>query len=503
MQISVYEYLEKAVREYPEKVAYQMDDHAITFSEVKELADRVGSVVAAHVVAKTPILVLADKHIRTPSLYFGIVAAGCCYVPLGADLPDTRIQDIIDISEAKVLFTERQYLERLELLDFKGRVLLLEDAQEEEINEQLLHERAQKVQDTDPIYMIFTSGSSGKPKGVVAQQKSVIDYIDVFAETFGIDDKVVFGNQAPLDYIAAIRDMYLPLCTGAKTMLIPKSLFSMLQILFDYINKYQVTTLCWVSSALVLCADLNAFDAGKLESVNSIFFTGSVMPGKQLRQWQQFLPEARFVNHYGPTEITASCTYYEVTHLVEEDEVIPIGIPFRNREIILLDENNQLVPEGEKGEICVKGSCLALGYFHDFEKTKEVFVNNPLQESYPEIIYKTGDLGRLEASGVYTFHGRKDFQIKHMGHRVELGEIETVAGALEGLKSCCCLYSAKKQQIFLFYTGEIRLAEIAKYLRKKLPAYMIPRHFIQLEAMPQTANGKINIQTLKERMEEK
>ena len=222
------------------------------------------------------------------------------------------------------------------------------------------------------------------------------------------------------------------------------------------------------------------------------------MPSQQLRIWQQNLPGALFVNHYGPTEITASCTYYVLDHVVEPDEVLPIGVPFDNTEILLVTDEGRRAAPGERGEICVRGTCLALGYYNNPGKTAEAFVLNPLQPVYPEIIYRTGDIGSFNPDGNLNFHGRIDFQVKHMGHRIELGEIETVASAVTGIHSCACLYQQEKSQLHLFYTGTATTKDIAIYLREQLPAYMVPHKFIQLSDMPLNPNGKYDRNALRD-----
>jgi acyl-coenzyme A synthetase/AMP-(fatty) acid ligase len=224
------------------------------------------------------------------------------------------------------------------------------------------------------------------------------------------------------------------------------------------------------------------------------------MPCKHLRVWQENLPNALFVNHYGPTEITASCTYYIVRDKVSAEDVLPIGVPFANTDILLLDESGAAVPDGETGEICVRGAGLALGYYKDPERTAGSFVPNPLQELYEERIYKTGDMGSRMPDGNLAFHGRKDFQIKHMGHRIELSEIEGVATAMESVQSCCCLYHPEKETIWLFYTGKADNRGLSLFLRERLPSYMIPRKFVKLGEMPKTFIGKIDMEKLRAAM---
>lgn len=186
------------------------------------------------------------------------------------------------------------------------------------------------------------------------------------------------------------------------------------------------------------------------------------------------------------------CCYFKVERSLEAGDVIPIGRPFHNTEILLLDEQNKLAAQGEVGEICVRGTSLTLGYYHAFEKTNEVFVQNPLNDRYPELIYRTGDLGKLNERGELVFVSRKDYQIKHMGHRIELGEIEANVNLLDGISSACCIYDKEKEKIVLFYVGDMEAKDLTKLLKDKLPRYMIPNKVERLERMPLTANGKLD-----------
>ena len=248
---------------------------------------------------------------------------------------------------------------------------------------------------------------------------------------------------------------------------------------------------------------MKTFDKVVPKYLHTIAFGSEVFPIRQFNLWRKALPNARFINLYGPTEATGMSCYYEVDRDFQEGEPIPIGRPFRNTEVILLDEKNQVPRQGDPGEICIRGTALTLGYYNNPEKTDEVFVQNPLNHSYHELIYRTGDIGKLNERGELVFISRKDFQIKHMGHRIELGEIEVHVNMIGGIGSACCIYDKEKEKIILFYVGDVESGALITQLKKKLPRYMIPNHVYALEQMPLTANGKTDRNKLKQIYEEK
>ncbi len=494
--VAILDFLDNTCTTFAGKTAFIYGQEQVTFEEVRTRAKQIGTFLAGVVPQRTPVVVCAEKSVNIPALYLGILYAGCYYVPVAKDLPPARQKLILETTGAPFMLTDTDATALKATLGFEGQAAAY-PCIGQHIDEALIKKRRDATIDTDPMYVIFTSGSTGKPKGVVAPHCAVVDYITVFTKTFGITSEDIFGNQAPLDYIAAIRDVYLPVYTGATTVMIPKQHFSLPLQLFDLLNQYKITTLCWVSAALSLCSEFNVFNQNVPQYVNKVFFTGAVMPCKHLKIWQQHLPNALFVNHYGPTEITASCTYYIVNHPVEDGEQLPIGIPFDNTEILLLNEDGTATAPGEKGEICVRGTSLALGYYKNPEKTDEAFIINPLNGIYKERIYKTGDIGALRPDGILTFHGRKDFQIKHMGHRIELGEIEAAAGLLPGVGKCCCMYNAETELIYLYYTGTADRKAITAALRETLPAFMLPRKFVPLEEIPLNIGGKPDIAALR------
>jgi acyl-coenzyme A synthetase/AMP-(fatty) acid ligase len=245
---------------------------------------------------------------------------------------------------------------------------------------------------------------------------------------------------------------------------------------------------------------MNGFGYKVPEKVRMVLFSGEVMPVKQLNKWRKALPNAVYVNLYGPTEITCNCTYYVLDNReYAADEIIPIGRPFDNEKVFLLnEENEQILEPGKQGEICVSGTCLALGYYRDNEKTDAVFTQNPLNTCLPERMYHTGDLGQYMDDGNLVYSGRRDFQVKYLGHRIELNDIEAQVQSVNGIERACCLFNQEKKRLLLFYTGSRESRELAEELRKILPPYMLPNKLTKLDEMPMTKNGKIDRNILKQ-----
>lgn len=319
----------------------------------------------------------------------------------------------------------------------------------------------------------------------------------------------MIGNQAPFDFDVSVKDIYSTLKTGASLVILPKRLFSVPKELLDCLCEYKVTTLIWAVSALCIITQLRGFSYRVPESVNKVLFSGEVMPVSHLNQWRTYLPDAEFVNLYGPTEITCNCTYYRVEREFGADEKLPAGKPFPNEKVFLLDigmytsekepgeavqkpEYREITQPGRIGEICVSGTAVGLGYYNDPVRTAEVFVQNPLNSSYEERIYRTGDLGFFNEDGDLCFAGRKDFQIKHMGHRIELEEIERIIGGYDGVDRVCCLFDEEKDRIIAWYVGTPAGRDLKKKMRGTESVYLIPQMFFQIDSLPVTENGKID-----------
>lgn len=495
---NILDYLEHSAERFPEKTAFADLEKKYTYNEMKTAAKRAGSKIAKSVSMGSPIPVFGEKCADAVAAFMGAVYAGCFYAMVEPKQPAARIQQILDVLDAKVLVADERFADDLDAIGYQGQVLWYKELFEEEINEEELEHIRSRHVDVDPLYVNFTSGSTGVPKGVVVSHRSVIEFIGQFTELFHFTDQDVIGNQAPFDFDVSVKDLYSTLKTGATMQIIPKKYFSFPTKLLDFLCEREVTSLTWAVSALCIVTTLKAFSYKVPVKVNKVIFSGEVMPVKHLNQWREQLPQAMFVNVYGPTEITCNCTYYIVDRDFAPEDKIPVGKPFPNEKVFLLNEKEELVTEsGEPGEICVSGTALSLGYYRNSRQTEKVFVQNPLNDKYLEMIYRTGDVGYYGEDGLLYFQGRKDFQIKHMGHRIELGEIEAAMDKIDSIGRACCIYDERRNKIIAFYEGQQDKKEISNQLKNSLPAFMIPNKFCQIENMPLTDHGKINRKALR------
>ena len=502
MLYSILSYLDKAAAVYNDRTVYTDGADEISFAQLKKTAESIGTAVAAAERTERPVAVLTGRHVYTPACYLGIAMAGCFYAPMDPGVPDSRLRQILDVAKPDTLIADREHAGKAAELGFDGNLIIMEEVMDHPVDEALLTERRSSITESTPLYILFTSGSTGKPKGVLTSHQAVICYLDGLQEVIGLDDSDVLGNQAPLDYIAAIRDMYLPLMTGAKTVMLHPNEFAMPQNLVSSLHNAGVTTLCWSATGLEIPARLGVFDDAEnmpaLPPLKRVVFSGSVISNPLLRKWQEAFPETVFINQYGPTEATGSCTYYVIDHTVRDDEIIPIGRPYRHYVIDLLTEDGCIAEPGETGEICVRGPALALGYYDAPEQTEKNFVISPVHSHWKEPMYRTGDLGRTGENGELYFLGRKDRQFKHLGHRIEPEEIEQKAALLDGVEECVCTYNADRKAICLFYKGSATPKEISLFLRAELPSFMAPRKLTAMDELPRLPNGKLDRKKLEE-----
>lgn len=490
---NVLEYLEYSAQKHPNKIVVEDVINKCTYQELLNNAKRIGSALITFEVPRKPVIVLMEKNTEALTTFMGIVYSGCFYVFISPEQPAARIRQILKVTQADCIITTNDHVKILSEIKYSGKLLEYNDIIKNEIAEESLQMIRQHSQDIDPLYCNFTSGSTGVPKGVLVSHRSVIDFMEYFPSIFHITEEDIIGNQAPFDFDVSVKDIYSTLKVGATMAIIPKSYFSIPMQLLDYLCERNVTTLIWAVSALCMITQLKGFTYKVPTKVNKVLFSGETMPIKHLKLWQKYLPDADYVNLYGPTEITCNCTYYRIDREFELDEKLPIGKAFPNEKVFLLDKNNKEITEAEStGELCVSGTALALGYYNNPEQTQKAFVQNPLNSSYIEPIYRTGDFAFYNKEGNLCFAGRKDFQIKHMGHRIELEEIELIINSYPDIQRTCCIFDTVKNRITAFYVGSMEAKQIQSKMRSSLPAYMIPTAFYSLPELPITANGKID-----------
>lgn len=503
MKNSVLPWLDETAKRLPNKLALQDISGNITYQEYrsKSLAIAYKIVELNKGEMKKPVVVYLEKGKEVLVSFMGVAYSGCFYSPIDTEMPPSRVNKILEVLKPEIVITTNKLKTNFEKFNFYGSYIIYEETICSEEDETAVKPYTEKIVDTDLLYVLFTSGSTGVPKGVSICHRSVIDYIDWVTETFNITQKDTFGNQAPFYFDNSILDIYSCMKMGATLNIIPKKLFFQPVPLLEYIKYNKINTIFWVPSALIVVSKLKAFRNVDLsDTLKRVLFCGEVMPNKQLNIWRKFLPNVTYANLYGPTEITDACTYYIVDREFSDDEPLPIGIPMSNTDILVLNDEDKLVTDNEVGELCVRGTSLAMGYYNNPEKTRSAFVQNPLNKAVPEIIYRTGDLVRYNEYREIIYISRKDFQIKHLGHRIELGEIETAISSLEEVTLNCCLYDEKNQRIVLFVDAQVDRDYIKERIEKLVPEYMIPGKVIYLENMPINANGKIDRIKLKELM---
>jgi len=493
-------YLKKSSRQYPNKVCIGDRSGTYTFRQLEQQAMTIGMAVMQTLSRqyRQPIPVFMEKSIDAVASFLGIVFSGNHYVPLDIQSPEKRLKQIVETLNAPCIVTDEKHISHLKEVGLTIPLLSIDSLEEIEIVPNTTFEDQQRrIISSDPLYVLFTSGTTGIPKGVVITHRSVIDYTEWLSDTFYFSETTVFANQAPFYFDNSILDIYSTLKHGGTLWLVPEEKYMFPQQLLTYLTEKNVNTIFWVPSALTLVANsgiFKSYSADALPPLEKILFCGEVMHNKPLNSWRAAFPSALYANLYGPTEITDVCCYYIIDRPFNDNESLPIGAACENTEILVLNSENRPVQDDEIGELCVRGESLSLGYYGDAQKTNAVFVQNPLNNSYRDLIYRTGDLVRYNQKNELIFMGRKDYQIKHMGHRIELGEIESMAASLSLISTCCALYNEAEQKIILVCvcSGPGDEKEIYMSLKDLLPIYMVPQRIIITDALPLNANGKID-----------
>lgn len=500
MKINLIEYFVDTVKKFPDRTAVVDGDRSVPFAELDVLARRMAEAIIDRCHSENhPIAVFLPKCVETLQADLAITYSGNAYMNLDVKNPAERLGNIIALVKPVAVITNNRFKGIIEPIANGNNVFVIDidDIANSPIpGQDVLLKRISNLIDTDPYCIINTSGSTGTPKGVVLNHKSFIDFMDQTFDEFGFSEEDVIGSLSPVVFDIWSYEMCLLMGKGASIVIIPDTYSAFPVKILQLMHQHSISYIFWVPTIMVNIANMGLLQQVSLPSLRLCWFAGEVFPTKQFNIWRHNLPQTTFANFYGPIEITLDCVYFTIDREIADNEPIPIGKPFRNTDIIILDENdNRVIEPNLEGELCVRGTSLAMGYYNNPEKTAAAFVQNPLNKCYPEIIYRTGDVVFINDHGEIVFKGRKDSLIKHMGYRIELGEIEhIIINTLKLVKNGCVVYNHQRKEITLYYEADNDLvpADFRKAIGNALPKYMVPVVYHHLPELKRNTNGKID-----------
>lgn len=499
----------------PNRMAVTDSSTGLTYAQLEMRANRVAHLLKeAGVKPKDRVGLFLPKSVDSIAGLYGIMKAGAVYVPLDPFAPAGRVAYIARNCGIRCLLTGREKAAAWETLLDHGApvdVFVMLDAGAAEVvpprSGHLLAAEAlaamseatppDRTIDLDLAYLLYTSGSTGQPKGVMLSHVNALTFVRWCHQYFKPTEADVFSNHAPLHFDLTILDIYVAAMARAQLVIVPPELSVFPIQVARFIEQYGITI--WYSvpsilSMLVLHGDLAA---GRLPTLRHVIFAGDVFPTKHLRALMHLLPHAQFTNLYGPTE-TNVCTYYRVPPLpAEQVSPIPIGRAIDNVEVFAITEDGRQALAGEVGDLHVRGATVAYGYWGDHERTARGFVTNPMGPAQDRV-YRTGDLVRQNEDGEYLFLGRRDHQIKSRGFRIELGDIESALYAHPTVAECVVtpipdeMVGNRIKAYVVRRDTAVTDVELARFCATLLPKYMIPEQFVFLDALPKTSTGKVD-----------
>lgn len=510
------DFLVRQAERRPERVALVFRESRVSYGQLEEESGKLARVLRELGCRPGDRVVLAAA--KSPAAILGMIAslkAGCAYVPVDVESPAARVERIVRAVEPRAVLVGEGAVPLVDALVGSGAlassaviVSVLDRPLAGERFETVVCARdwadgeglppLPRVSPNDPAHILFTSGSTGEPKGVVVTHASVCHFVEWAIDYFGATAEDRFSGHAPLHFDLSTFDLFGALAAGAELHLVPPERTLLPHRLADFIREAELTQWFAVPSTFTLLAAADALRERDFPSLERVLWCGEVLPPSVLRYWMERVPHASFTNLYGPTETTIASSFHTVSEPPRSDEPIPIGVACPGEELLLLDDELRPVAPGELGEIVIGGVGVSPGYWRDEERTREAFVLDPRGSG--SRLYRTGDLGRVGPDGLLYFHGRKDCQIKHRGYRIELGEVEHALTALQEVAECavvaietdgfpgteiCCAYVPTPGR-----SSSPR--QVRRALRARLPAYMIPTRWRELEALPRNPNGKID-----------
>ena len=499
----------KIANEYERNICIKtMDEKVFTYKQINELSERIASLVFKSGIFKRDVIAIVNnKSVEAFATMIACLKIGVTYINLDPNTPIERLKKMLHIGNPKAIFTFDENANNIKTVgypvphfnysasDFKDKIQQYKP---------IAHEIVNGIEGNTPAYIMFTSGSTGFPKGVAISHANVLNFIEWSKSTYRITSDDVFTNINPLHFDNSVFDFYSALFTGATLIPVTDDYLKNPKKMIERLNLVKPTIWFSVPSMLVYALRLRSIRKEDLPTLRVVTFGGEGFPKGQLRQlWELWGNRVQFINVYGPTECTCICSSYIVTEKdISSDELLPLGPMAPNFYCFILDQFNKRVNDGEVGELCIGGPNVGLGYYNNHEKTKEVFVQNPQNTVYPEIIYKSGDLVKYDTKrNVILFLGRKDNQIKRMGHRIELEEIENALAALKYITENAVVFyktNDNNGKIIAHVVSVLNDSEtIIEDLRAYLPGYMMPDKFQFYDELPKNQNGKIDRLQLK------
>ena len=517
----VQSYLDARREAHPKKAAL-VDAHGVlTYEKVYEVSSRLARFLKAQGVKRQDRVVIYQERSATVVLsIIGVLKADAIYIPVDAKTPGSRLEKIIKDCQPTAIICDGRRKKEIEALgtDVGGSrsIVVLADVNNiadkgfapnaylEEMSGQFDANPEYQNIDTDAACILYTSGSTGNPKGVVISHRNILSYIDWAVDCFGIgsDDRILC--TAPFHFDMSTFDIYASFAAGATLCIAPDQYLLFPNKLLDMMEKEKITIWKGVSSLLMYLSATSSLKENRIPSLRIVLFGGEVLPTKHLIRWMETFPKKKFYNVYGPTEATGISAYYPVETIpANAGEPVPIGKACANTEIFLMTGDDRVAEVGETGELCIRGSGLSTGYWKDPGKTERSFVPNPLGENPNDRMYRTGDLGRMRPDGNLEYLGRKDFQVKFMGYRIELHEIEKALlslGKIDQTVVLLCEYGCNDMQELVAFVEGPAVTEDTDLLRdltNLLPPYMIPRRLIRMEKIPLNDRGKTDRDVLR------
>jgi len=488
----------------PHTALWFSESRSITFGSLNQLANQIARLLQNQNVTKGDVVCLSgEKSIDTFACIIACLKIGAIYCVIDPATPVERLRKILSTCKPKLVLAEGEFIDR-----FTGVVSALDI---ETLNSDVISNSVHEIDDSNLLvtrnvtgsngaYIMFTSGSTGIPKGALMTHANVLNLIDWSRHTFKIEFSDTLTNVNPLYFDNSVFDLYSSLFNGAKLAPFTKDETKDPKLLVDKIDSAKCTLWFSVPSLLIFLQIMKAADGERMKSIKRFVFGGEGYPKAKLKAlYDAYSPGSELFNVYGPTECTCICSNYKLSDSDFDNlqGLPPLGHIAENFSFLIVDEKGEVLPEGETGELCLLGPNVGKGYYNDPERTNLSFVQNPLHSAYLDLMYKTGDLASVDpADGKLYIRGRRDNQIKHMGYRIELEEIEAALNCLDYISEAAVLHSRNGQLSRIVAVVSTKAdrddVQIKQDLRSIIPDYMIPAVYYREDVLPKNPNGKVD-----------